>query len=64
MDADSPKALQEMEAEVRWKLMSIILVLAAGVIILDISDAVEAAIVRHWKRTHTKRQFVKGGWKL
>ena len=44
--------------------MSIILMLAAGVLILDVSDAVEAAIIHHWKRTHTKRQFVNGGWKL
>ena len=56
--------MEAAEVKGGWKLMSIILMLAAGVLVLDISDAVEAAIVHRWKRTHYKRNFVKGGWKL
>lgn len=43
--------------------MSILIIFLLGAVVLTISDAVEAAIIRQYKHTHNKRTFVNGGWK-
>ena len=49
------------------EVVSILIIMLAAAILMSVSDGVEAAIVKHWKRTHYKRGWkrkLEGGWKL